>query len=356
MITPSSIAQGRIFWLTDPFKDLDSEDSDGDPVDHDLPETVNGIERGVLGHPVMVLHTLEGTTDVAVCLVSIIHHPQTPAPISQAWIANDPHAKKSQLTTLKGRDLDDRRHTYQHQYNPQFYLAIHPTAPPCPFVYPQLHLMHDRRLQKAGYLSIRRRYTVPLSMLEHRGRDANQLTPESFAVVAGTFAMEVPTPVEAPPLEATTQVPREKATETHQPESKATATDNGSIPRATPCRRSNPGAHTQHEPPTNSKSEPSHTSKATAPAPQTPPASSPTKTQPDTKPVTTLMRRFLASGGFKELILAALAADRKMTWELLRDVGEGLKARVFKRKVRGMPRRIRYRRASGKLSGGRPAL
>lgn len=68
MLTSDLIAQGRILWLTDPFKDEDSEDSDGRP--YDLPETFNGIELGILGHPVMVLHTLEGKTDVAVCLVS----------------------------------------------------------------------------------------------------------------------------------------------------------------------------------------------------------------------------------------------------------------------------------------------
>ena len=70
MLTSDSMTRGRIFWLPDPFKDLESEDSDGQP--YDLPDTYNGIETGLLGHPVMVLHTLEGTSDVAVCLVSSI--------------------------------------------------------------------------------------------------------------------------------------------------------------------------------------------------------------------------------------------------------------------------------------------
>lgn len=54
MLTSDVIAQGRIFWLMDPYKD---QDSDGEP--YDLPETVSGIKRGLLGHPVMVLHALE---------------------------------------------------------------------------------------------------------------------------------------------------------------------------------------------------------------------------------------------------------------------------------------------------------
>ena len=70
MLTSDLITQGRIFWLLDPFKDEESEDSDGQP--YDLPDTYNGIEIGLLGHPVMVLHTLDRTTDVAVCLVSSI--------------------------------------------------------------------------------------------------------------------------------------------------------------------------------------------------------------------------------------------------------------------------------------------
>ena len=69
MLSPDAVAQGQIFWLTNPFKKSDSEDSDDEP--YDVPETFNGVEIGLLGHPVMILHTLEGTTDVAVCLVSI---------------------------------------------------------------------------------------------------------------------------------------------------------------------------------------------------------------------------------------------------------------------------------------------
>lgn len=70
MLTPDLITRGRIFWLTDPFKDQESEDSDGEP--NDIPDTYNGIETGLLGHPVMILHQIDGTTDVAVCLVSIL--------------------------------------------------------------------------------------------------------------------------------------------------------------------------------------------------------------------------------------------------------------------------------------------
>ena len=69
MLTSDSFARGSILWLTDPFKDVTSGDSDDEPPD--IPETLNGIETGLLGHPVMILHKLAGTTDVAVCLVSL---------------------------------------------------------------------------------------------------------------------------------------------------------------------------------------------------------------------------------------------------------------------------------------------
>lgn len=71
---PNSLSsiRGRTYWLTNPFKD-DSEDSDN-PSFYDPNETVNGIERRLLGHPVMVLHGIKGTTDVAVCIVTIIFY------------------------------------------------------------------------------------------------------------------------------------------------------------------------------------------------------------------------------------------------------------------------------------------
>ena len=56
--------------LTATFKKLKLEDSDDELLD--LPDTFNGIEARLLGHPVMVLHTLDATSDVAVCLFSII--------------------------------------------------------------------------------------------------------------------------------------------------------------------------------------------------------------------------------------------------------------------------------------------
>ena len=70
MLASHAITPGSIWWLTDPFKDLESEDSDEEPPD--LHETFNGVEIGLFGHPVMILHKLDGTTDVAACLVSII--------------------------------------------------------------------------------------------------------------------------------------------------------------------------------------------------------------------------------------------------------------------------------------------
>ena len=70
MLPSHLVTPGSIWWLTDPFKNLESEDSDDEPPD--LNDTFNGVEIGLLGHPVMVLHTLDDTTNVAVCLVSII--------------------------------------------------------------------------------------------------------------------------------------------------------------------------------------------------------------------------------------------------------------------------------------------
>ena len=70
MLSSRLLIRGSILWLKDPFKNLELEDSDDEPLD--LPDTFNGIETGLLGHPVMVLHKLDGTTDVAVCLVSNI--------------------------------------------------------------------------------------------------------------------------------------------------------------------------------------------------------------------------------------------------------------------------------------------
>lgn len=102
---------------------------------------------------------------------------------------------QAQLTTLNGKDLKDRRYTYENRYKHQFYIAIHPKEPPCPFLYPQLRLVHDLPLRKPGYLSIRQRYTIPLNMLEHYDRKhphlRYQLTAESFAIVANTFAMKI---------------------------------------------------------------------------------------------------------------------------------------------------------------------
>ena len=103
------------------------------------------------------------------------------------------------MTTLRGRDLGDRHHTYQYQYDHEFYLAIHPLEPPCPYLYPQLRLRHDLQLRKPGYLSIRERYTIPLDMLEpyNRGRPGlrYRLTAESFVTVAKTFAMKISRPI-----------------------------------------------------------------------------------------------------------------------------------------------------------------
>lgn len=71
MLTPNEIVQGRIFWLTKSSESSGPEDSDDEPrIRRNSSETVDGVEIGVRGHPVMVLHTLDGTTDVAVCLVS----------------------------------------------------------------------------------------------------------------------------------------------------------------------------------------------------------------------------------------------------------------------------------------------
>lgn len=70
MLTTDSITPGSIWWLIDPFKNFELEDSDDGP--RYLPDLFNGIETGLLGHPVMVLHKLDGTTDIAVCVVSII--------------------------------------------------------------------------------------------------------------------------------------------------------------------------------------------------------------------------------------------------------------------------------------------
>ena len=84
---------------------------------------------------------------------------------------------------------------YEYQYNHQFYLAVHPTEPPCLFLYPQLRLLHNLRLRKSGYLCIKKRYTIPLNMLDRYDQNhpelRYQLTAESFATVANTFAMKI---------------------------------------------------------------------------------------------------------------------------------------------------------------------
>lgn len=72
MLSSYSVAQGHIFWLTKPFEEVYYEDSDDERKG--LRETFHGIERGVYGHPVMVLHKVAGTTDAAVCLVSILSY------------------------------------------------------------------------------------------------------------------------------------------------------------------------------------------------------------------------------------------------------------------------------------------
>ena len=70
------LRQWRLYWLipTEP---------------PDLPDTFNVIETGLLGHPVMVLHKLDGTTDVAVCLVShcaISQQNQPPSRANVQWL------------------------------------------------------------------------------------------------------------------------------------------------------------------------------------------------------------------------------------------------------------------------------
>ena len=103
------------------------------------------------------------------------------------------------MTTLRGRDLEDGQHRYQYRYNHEFYLAIYPKKPLCPYLYPQLRLEHDLQLRKPCYLSIRERYTIPLDMLEHYDRKHPELhyrlTAESFATVAKTFAMKISHPI-----------------------------------------------------------------------------------------------------------------------------------------------------------------
>ena len=105
------------------------------------------------------------------------------------------------MTTLGGRDLQDGDHKHANQYDHEFYLAIYPTAPPCPFLYPTLYLKGVVELRKSSYLCIKQRHTIPLKMLEPYDRRRSwisyQLTAESFAVVANTFAMTLPVPAKA---------------------------------------------------------------------------------------------------------------------------------------------------------------
>ena len=319
MLTSNSMSQGCILWLTNPFKDqvrdLGSEDSDSQECD--LPESCNGVETGILGHPVMVLHTLEGTDDVAVCLVS-------PALLCSTLSCSQLITKcKLQLTTLHGRDLKARKNTYGHQYDHEFYLAIRPTEPPRPFLYPQLRLVNDIWLRKPGYLSIKKRYTVPLSMLEPYDRNRSEshyrLTPGSFAIVASTFAMKIAMPAEMPAIKTArpvhcklpnaTQAQLESEAPTPHIESKL-GTEKSSL------AKSESSAKLDNE-----------LERPTVPIPPVIAKPSSSDTEPLGTTTATSKRRSLMSGGFRNLVSAAFAID---AYKTMRGYGDAWKARYTK--------------------------
>lgn len=235
------------------------------------------------------------------------------------------------MTTLRGRDLKARKDTYGHQYDHEFFLAIHPREPPCPFLYPQLRLVNDIWLRKPGYLSIKKRYTVSLSMLEpydrKRSESHYQLTPESFAIVASTFAMKIAMPAEVPAIKSAGPVHCELPDETPaRLESKAL------IPHSEPQLGSEKNLPAKSEPPAKPQSELESDSKIT-PDPPVPAKLSSASTEPLGKISTTGIRSSLASGGLKSLFSAALTVDAKMAVRRLREIIDAFKARFHKSKA-----------------------
>lgn len=200
--------------------------------------------------------------------------------------------------------------------------------PPCLFLYPQLRLVNNIQLRKPGYLCIKKRYTVPLSMLE--AYDAKfpatryNLTAESFAIVANTFGMKIPTPVEAAATE-TAEIIHETPDRTQSlPESKVatTASEPELGSERPPLVKIKLSAKPQSEPECDSKTTP------TPPIPANP-SSTYTKFVVG-KTARDHARLLLSSGNFKKLVAAAFAVDAKTAIEQLREVINARKTRSTK--------------------------
>ena len=238
------------------------------------------------------------------------------------------HQYKLQLTTLRGRDLEDRQHTYEYQYNHEFYLAIHPTEPPCPYLYPQLRLEHDLQLRKPGYLSIRKRYTIPLEMLEPYNRKRPnlryQLTAESFATVAKTFSMKVPRPIRSScdgdsSTQSLCNVPQKPAAEERKPAMTHSEPDLGS--EGAPLAKIKLSAMPQSESERGSRITPTSYILANPPS---------TCMQSIQENDATCTGPLLTSGGFKAMVLAGITDAALTTAEKSREFMDAFRTRFYK--------------------------
>ena len=232
------------------------------------------------------------------------------------------------MTTLRGRDIEDRQHTFQYQYNHEFYLAIHPTEPPCPYLYPQLRLEHDLQLRKPGYLSIRERYTIPLDMLEHYNRNRPELryrlTAKSFATVAKTFAMKVPRRIRSRcdgdgSTQTLCNVPQEPAAEERKPA--MTHSEPGLGSEGAPLAKIKPSAMPQSESERGSRITPTSYILAYPPS---------TCVQSLQENDATRMGPLLTSGGFKAMLSAGITDVVLTTAKKSREFMDALRIRFYK--------------------------
>ena len=221
------------------------------------------------------------------------------------------------MTTLGGRDLEDR------QYSHEFYLAIHPKEPPCPYLYPQLRLKHDLLLRKPGYLSIRERYTIPLDMLEHYDRNRPELryrlTTKSFVTVAKTFAMKFPRPIRSScdgdgSTQSLCNVPQEPTTEERKPTMTHSEPDLGS--EGSPLAKIKLSAMSQSKSDHGSRITPTSYILANPPS---------TYVQSIKENDATRTRPLLISGGFKAMVSAGITDAVLTMAEKLREFIDALK-------------------------------
>ncbi len=157
-----------------------------------------------------------------------------------------------------------------------------------------------------------------------RSESHYQLTPESFAIVASTFAMKTAVPAEVPAIKTAGPILCELPDE-RQAGLESTAL----TPHSEPQLGSEKNFPAKSEPPAMPQSELESDGRITS-NPPVPANLSSTYTEPLGKTSTTDIRSLLAWGGLRSRFAAALTVDAKMAVRRLREIIDAFKARFHK--------------------------